>query len=79
MNGVGEPCAGESDARSKGGVGTDEPPTFVQYLQAEEADQQSDRGHASARMLRAIASLDRLLEGTPAPDQTPRAGTAEKP
>jgi hypothetical protein len=29
--------------------------------------------------LRAIARLDRLLEGTPAPDQTPRAGTAEKP
>jgi hypothetical protein len=47
-------------------------------LQVEEADQHSDRGHASARILRAIARLDRLLEGTPATDQRPAAGSAEK-
>jgi hypothetical protein len=47
-------------------------------LQVEEADQHSDRGHASARILRAIARLDRLLEGTPEPDQRPAAGSAEK-
>jgi hypothetical protein len=43
-------------------------------LQAEEADQQSDRGHASARILRAIARLDRLLEASPAPEQHPATG-----
>jgi hypothetical protein len=45
----------------------------------EEADQQEQRGYASARILRAIARLERLLDGAPdrpdeamppAPDQT---------
>lgn len=48
-------------------------------LQDEEADQHSDRGHASARILRAVARLDRLLEAAPAPDHRPAAGSAEKP
>jgi hypothetical protein len=34
-------------------------------LRAEEAEQQSERGHASSRVLRAIARLDRLLEDAP--------------
>jgi hypothetical protein len=42
-------------------------------LHLEEADQQSERGHASARILRAIVRLDRLLAGTPA------AGAEEEP
>jgi hypothetical protein len=47
-------------------------------LHAEEADQQLERGHASARILRAIARLDRLLDGA-AVDQPPTAGSAERP
>jgi hypothetical protein len=39
-------------------------------LRVEEADQQAERGHASSRVLRAIARLDRLLEDAPA--TTPR-------
>jgi hypothetical protein len=38
-------------------------------LAEEEADQQADRGHASTRLLRATARLNRLLEdgdGSPA-------------
>lgn len=31
-------------------------------LSQEEADQQAERGHASTRLLRATARLDRLLE-----------------
>lgn len=48
-------------------------------LQDEEAEQHSDRGHASARILRAVARLDRLLDGASASDALSSAESAEKP
>jgi hypothetical protein len=45
----------------------------------EEAEQHEQRGHASARILRAVARLERILAGTPTPSDDPVAGPPAQP
>jgi hypothetical protein len=45
----------------------------------EESDQHEQRGHASSRILRAVARLERILDGTPNPSDDPVAGPSAQP